>query len=185
MKPQHKRKHDRITYSGASKEEIMADHAALPFDRAAREANAKWGINRLPELVPPEMALKFGGAVAHLNQAISDGKPEEAAAAAHNAMRGLAAMDLIATEAGHRPALPEAWQLEVDGKPACIVRDMALWPAVEAATPGLRIYSLSEVALALAHYGGMVSAVKAAWPGAQIVPRVSGDDGDIDGEIPW
>ena len=58
---------------GPTKEQIMVDMAVVAFDRTAGEMDRKWGIDRLVDLVTPDIAIKYGQALARMNEAISDG----------------------------------------------------------------------------------------------------------------
>lgn len=187
MKPVRQRKHDRLITPGASASEIAADFAAAPFDRAMRDAERTWGIDRLPELVTPDLAMKFGKAMAVMNAAIDSGDPEQAAAAAANCVKGIAAMDAAARAAGHQPLKAEFWEYEQDGFRFALIRDAAEWPSVAAERPGLTIYTLREVANALAASRDAVAAVKAAFPGAEIsaIRQPSKLSEELEDEIPW
>ena len=167
-RPQRHHKGDRLMHSGAKPDEIACDFALGPFDTAARAMERKWGVNRLEGLVSPDTAARYGSAIAKLNTAIAANDPADTAARAAVCIRGMAALDAEATAAGHRPIIPEAWEIDVDGVTCAILRDDAAWPAFAAARPGVRVYSLREVSNALAAYGGMVAAVKEAFPGARV-----------------
>jgi hypothetical protein len=188
MKPQRQHKHDRLVTPGGSSAEIACDHAVAPFDRVCRDAERTWGIDRLPELVPPDMAARFGKAMGVLNAAINADDPDATTAAAANCIRGLQAMDAAARAAGHQPIAPEAWEFEIDGKPCALLRDDRAWPAYAAQRPGVRVYSLREVSLALAAYGQTVAAVKDALPGAAVSavrPAPSALELELEDELPW
>jgi hypothetical protein len=184
------RKDDRLLMPGTPGPVIEADYATKPFDRVARDMERKWGIGRLETLVPAAMAQKFGGAIAHMHAAIEAGKPAEARAAAENAMRGLAAMDAAAEASGAAKADLRVLEFEIDGFKGGILHDDDAWPAAQAARPDLRLYSLREVAVALrGATPPAVDAIKAAFPGAQIVDirdrHKSPLDEVLDDEIPW
>lgn len=185
------RKSDRLHVHGATTAEIAAAYACLPFDRAARAMEEKWGVERLPALVAPELAARFGKAMARLNAAIDKADADEVAGAVGICTRGLAAMDAAAVAAGHAPMPPEVWQCEVDGKPAAILRDFDQWPSVQKALPGVRLYSLREVTNALAAYGNSVGAVKDIFAGAEAVAvkpapfKRSAIAEDLEDEIPY
>lgn len=186
-RPRRERKGDRLLCPGATAEEIAVDHAVAPFDRAVLDAERVWGIERLPGLVSPEMAAKYGAAIAFLNDRISAADPEGAAAAAANCIRGLAALDAEARAAGHRPVPPEAWPIEVAGKRGFLIRDAALWPVLAQSHPGATIWTLAEVTAALADLGSLVADVKAQFDGAQVteVRRRTPTEIAIGDEIPW
>lgn len=167
-RPSFNRKADRLIHPGSTATDIRHDHACAGFDRAAREADIKWGQDRLIALVSPATAEKFGSALAKLNAALAGDDPAETATRAAVCLRGFAAMDAEATAAGHQPITPDAIEIEVDGKLCAVLRDQDAWPAYAAARPGVRTYSLREVANALAAYGSTVAAVKDAFPRAEI-----------------
>lgn len=187
MKPFRQKKHDRLITPGASSAEIAADFAAAPFDKAMRDAERTWGIDRLPELVSPDLAAKFGRAMAILNEALDSGDADKAAAAAQNCVKGIAAMDAAARAAGHQPLNPDFWEYDLDGFRFVVIREAAEWPAVAAQRPGWSIYSLREVANALQHYGASVAAVKAAFPGAEVtaIRKPTALEESLEDQIPY
>ena len=163
-----KKQHDRLMHHGATSAQVQCDMATGPFDRECRRLDAKWGQDRLPDLVSPETAARWGTAMANLNAAIDAQDPALVVARVNACLRGFAAMDAEATAAGHQPISPEAWEFQIDGKTCAVLRDDAAWPAYTAARPGVRIYTLREVANALEAYGQTVAAVKDAFPGATV-----------------
>lgn len=186
-RPQRHHKGDRLMHSGATPQEVACDFAIGPFDTAARAMELKWGIGRLEGLVPPEMAARYGQALGKMNAAVMADDPDDTAARVGVCIRGLAAMDAAATAAGHQPITPDAWEIEIDGKTCAVLKDDAAWPAYRAIRPDVRIYSLREVANALAAYGQSVAAVKDAFPGAQVVAvrKPTPLEVSLDDEIPW
>lgn len=165
---QFARRRDPLVHPGATSAEMAIGNALAPFDRAVRETEIKWGIDRLPEIVSPESAAKWGSAVGKLNAAIDSCDVQEVTARVGVCLRGLAALDTEARAAGHKPIIPDAWEIEVDGVTCAILKDDAAWPKYAETRPGVRIYSLTEVANALAAYGQTVAAVKDAFPGARV-----------------
>ena len=172
MKPRPRRqnKSDRLITPDASADEIRCDHAVAPFDRLARTMDDRWGIDRLPELVSPETAERYGSAIAKLNAALSAGDAEETVKRAQVCMRGLKAMNDEAEAAGHKPNSGDWWECEVDGFTFAIVRDIGDWPHVKRDRPNLTIYSLREIGLIVkaAAQTPFVAATKEAFPGAEI-----------------
>ena len=185
-RPNRTRKDDRLTHRGVSANEVQCDLALGPFDRMARETDARWGVDRLPELVSPETARRWGVAMANLNAAIEANDPDMTVARVNACLRGFAAMDAEATAAGHQPIPPAAQEIEVDGKLSAVLWDADQWPAYAALRPGVRIYTPREVANALAAYGGTVAAIKDAFPGASIAYRKPTPlEAELEDEIPW
>lgn len=186
-KPQRHRKDDRLAHNGASATEIQCDLALGPFDRECRHLDLKWGVDRLPELVSPETAARWGTAMANLNAAIGARDPELVIARVNACLRGFAAMDAEAIAAGRQPIPPQAQEIEVDGKLCAVLWDEASWPAYHALRPGVRTYTPREIANALAAYGQTVAAVKDAFPGATVaaVRKPSPLEQDLQDEIPF
>lgn len=170
-RPHRTRKHDRLTYGGAPAVEVQCDMALAPFDRMARDMERKWGVDRLPELVSPDSAAKWGYALGKLNEATAANDPTATQQWVGVCLRGMAAMDAEAEAAGQQPSDPDIWEHEYNGHAFGIIADGREWPAAYAKRPGLTIYTMQEVAVALtAHKGALagISAVKAAFPGAEV-----------------
>lgn len=191
-RPRRQRKGDRLMSPDARQDEIRCDYALAPFDRAARAMEEKWGIDRLPGLVPPEMAERYGSAIAKLNAAINASNPEDVAARAAVCIRGLDAMDKAATEAGHEPATGDFWEYDLDGFRFAVLHDKAEWQTAHEKRPDLQFYSRREVAMALKAYANTVplEAVKRHFPGSEInslpqsnLPKDFFKNGGD--EIPW
>lgn len=147
-RPQRQR-FDPLTRPASSPEQIACDHAIAGFDRAAGLADRTWGVDRLPALVPADMAAKYGSALATLNGAIEADDPNLTATWAGVCTRGLEAMDAAARAAGHQPVDPEFWECEHEGFHFAVIRDDAEWPALKEKRPELLFFSMTEVAIAL------------------------------------
>ena len=183
-RPSRQRLGDTFTSPDARATEIACDHAIAPFDRAAIQMNNLWGIDRLPELVSPETAAKYGSALAKLNAAIAANDPDDCAARAAVCIRGMAAMDTEARAAGHTPTPSGFWMHEQDGKTIIVARDMRDWPLIEKLHPGVPIFSMREVFNALEAYGQTVVAAKQHFPGAE-VKSIKPIDKQPQDEIPF
>jgi hypothetical protein len=171
MKPLRQRKHDRITYGGAPRDEMAVDHAIAPFDRRAREADATWGTDRLVALVAPETAARYGRTLASLNDAIAAHDAVRAADRASACIRGMDALDAEARSLGHEPPKSGVIVCDLDGWTFGVLPDPDLWRIAEAEHPGLRIYTIRELGvLARAAEQGHpgLADVKDAFPGAEI-----------------
>jgi hypothetical protein len=169
QRPTRQKKDDRILHKGATANEIKADLSLAPFDKAVREMDKCWGVDRLPELVSVESAAKWGRAMAGLNGAIDAQDPDKVKFWVEICLRGLTAMDAEAVALGRQVSDPDIWEYELDGTVFGIIADNREWPAAYAKRPGIAIFSMREVAVALqAHKNGLVSAVKLAFPGAEI-----------------
>jgi hypothetical protein len=145
----HRREGDRLLTPDGPPVLAACDYAVAPFDRAALDADRTWGQNRLPELVSPETAARYGSAIGKLNAAIRENDEAEVIARVHVCIRGLAAMDQEARQRGHKPLRPTYWQGEVNGRRCAIVREPGDWPVVARELPGVSIYTLDEALHAL------------------------------------
>ncbi len=188
-RPQRQRKSDRLMTPAASPAEIACDHAVAPFDRVAREMDRRWGVDRLPELVSPATAARYGAAMAHLNAMIDAADPARTAEAAQNCIRGMQAMDAEAQRLGHRPGPAEVLIHDEDGLRFGIVRDPGDHATLQADHPGLTLYSLREIGIMVRHYQSpAVEAAKAAFRGAEVValrPARSKLAEELNDEIPF
>ena len=173
--PRRTKKADRQTSGMHSKNEIMCDYALAPLDRLAHDMDVKWGIDVLVELVSPEMAAKYGSAMAKLNAAIDAADPQEAATRAEICRRGLIAMDEAAEAAGAQRASTDVWEVELeDGVNYAVAKDARSWQVVKEARPDLKVVSMREVAVALEYYsksviGHATDEVKRHFPEAEVV----------------
>lgn len=151
------KKSDRLLYPDANKAEVQCAYGVAPFDRVATEMELKWGIERLPELVSPATAAKFGAAMAHLNECIGKELPEECTAAANNCIRGLHAMDAEATASGAQQATGDVVEYLHEAENGVVTKygmmlDGREWQTAKARRPDLLLVTMREVALALHKY---------------------------------
>ncbi len=144
-----RRKLDRLVSPDVTAAENACHHAIAPFDRVAREMEKKWGIDRLPELVAPEMAQRYGAALAHMNDCLDKADPEATAAAAQNCIRGLNAMDNAASAAGYQPATGAFWEYDLDGWKFAVLLDDREWQTAKEKRPDLTFFTMREAALAM------------------------------------
>lgn len=193
-RPHRRRKADRLLNPDCSRSEIECDYAIAPLDRLATQMDAMWGIDRLPEIVSPEMARRYGAAMAHLNECIRNNDPAATQAAAENCMRGLKAMDAAARASGAEPARGDFWEYRLeagDGRPEfhfCVMAENTEWQSVKAKRPELLTFTMREVALALQAQAGAPIAVEAKkmFPGAEITKIREKPNYDLGGdEIPF
>lgn len=164
-------------------------HAIKPLDKIASDAEMKWGCDRLPELVSPELAARFGSAKAKLDAAIMANDPQDVAHRADVLARGWAAMDAEATKRGHKPLQPEAWSHTTrDGFKCAIARSNAdAFKAIKTMPEfeGVAVYSLEEVGRIL-EASTLLNVVKKNFPDAvveDIRPRLSRQS--LDSDIPF
>lgn len=167
----------------------------MGVDKAASDAEATWGIGRLPMLVDTEMRAKFMRQGARFRDALEaayDAKmltrdQLDAVAKTGGGMeRAWLALDKAAREAGHKPADPEIWEAVLeDGSIACIVRTNSDASKVIQDGRALNVWTLDEVAKAIDMMPDTVRAMKETWPGAKVVERKERSKGVLDDPIPY
>lgn len=190
-RPQRQKKSDRLLHTQRKAAAVQVDYAVAPFTRAMAEADRRWGVDRLVELVSPSTAAKFGKALAGLNEAIDKEEPEAAVTWAGSCIRGLAIMDQEATAAGAQPASQDIWEVDIDGTVYGIMRDGCAWEQIKADRPDLELVTLREVALAVCYYRNTVAyemeqQVKKHFPSAEVTAIKVRRSGDVpDDKIPF
>lgn len=186
-KPRRQRSADRVLHRDVTAVQIKCDFALAGFDRMANAMDHKWGIDRLVELVPADVAAKYGSAMAKLNQAIDDQDPDEVAVRASVCIRGMQAMDQIASQAHGEPPTAQVWVVEADGYSFGLMRDPRAWQRAQEAYPKLELITEREMVLALTMYRRslakeMIDAAKAAFPGAEVTAV---RNMELEDDIPW
>lgn len=165
-------KFDRFTHPDATPADTINWHVCAAFDRACREMDRKWGVDRLVSLVPTVMAEKYGKAIAALNTAIQAEDTEATRQNAENCARGLAALDAWADANGCQRSHPQTWEMsDGDQFKFAILRDGADWPALKAQRPDLLFFTQREVANAMKAWHAAIPAlesIKQHFPKAQI-----------------
>lgn len=121
-------------------------HVCAPLDRIAREMESKWGPDRLPSLVAPESASKFGSAKGKLDAAILANDVELVTRKVGVLMRGWQALDREATEAGHPTIDIEAWFWRDGTQPVAVCRTNAEAHQLVERIEGVRVYTIPEIA---------------------------------------
>jgi len=153
--PRPRRLGDRLMSPGATPAQAAVDAALRPLDRMANEMDRKWGYNRLPCLVDPELSAKYGRAVGMLNEAIHKDDIENATRISSALMRALARMDEEATAAGMKPADARVIETEVDGWRFGLVLDPDALTLIDGRT--FPLFTLDEI-------GRILKAVKMDHP---------------------
>jgi hypothetical protein len=145
--------------------------AVAVLDRIAGDLEREWGVDRLPTLVPPDLAAKFATAQEHCDVAIASGDIDAAAQKAAALARGWQALDKAARAAGHTPgSTGDVWCAAVEGRPYAVCLHTVDCAALAAAYPGHTAVSLQELLrlLAATEAGRLVARVKDVFPGATL-----------------
>lgn len=162
---------------------LMAVSEALkPLDRVAVEMEAKWGVGRLPRLVAPDIAARFGSAKDKLNAAIRSNDSEEVAKRAAILIRGWQALDQAATQAGAEALTLRAIGIKHEGIGYEIVYDRGDVHKVArlSDTPDrvLTVHELLTAWLVVKNRIHGIEAAKRAFPGAEVTRVALGAAGD-------
>ncbi len=190
MKPARAKRFDRFTAPDASPADTINWHVCAAFDEACRRMDLKWGVDRLPGLVPVEMAERYGKAVAALNEAIRKEDNEAVRQNAENCARGLAKLDAIAEASGASKSDPQTISFsDGDQFAFVILKDERDWPALKAANPDLLFFTRGEVVNAMkAWHSGQVALehVRKSFPDAKISKITARDwNEEVGDSIPY
>ena len=156
---------------GISEAESRAWAAATAaLDRVAVDLERTWGVNRLPELVAPDLAAKFATAQEQCDEAIRSGATAAAAGKATALARGWKALDAAARAAGHQPNdLGAVWTASVEGQAFAVCLHTADVGATTDRYPGHTAVALQELLRVLmAREAAIYRKAKTIWPGAAI-----------------
>ena len=159
------------------------------LDAEVVEIEGRWGVDRLPVLVPPEMAAKFGSAQAKLNAAIESCDLNAVVQRAAIMLRGWQALNDWASACVNSDVEREegVWGYRHGTKPYTVVleRSKAHREASRATDPALVVTVAELLTCWEARMdGGPVDAVKAAFPGASVT-AVRQKSTVLDDEIPF
>ena len=148
-------------------QEIMA--ALAPLDKLARRMEEKWGCGRLPALVDPELAARFGRAQDKLNEAIRLNDATDIARRVGVVMRGWEALDQSAMDVGADRLPARTIGVEHGGRAWVVVLDPVDYDKARAEhVHGGRVVALAELLEAYKIVSGRIAGVLEAFPGAQI-----------------
>lgn len=162
-------------------------HALRAVDQVAVDMEHTWGVGRLPSLVSPELAAKFGVGKAQLDEAIDADDMERVITKAAMMVRAWGALNAEALKLGAQSikSLDGAvvhHRHPENGKAYVFTLDKATVHRM----PGSGVYSFDEVCRIVDWFsqqsGGVVEEVKKLFPGAS-VGKV--DQDDMDDDIPF
>jgi len=148
---------------------IFAQAAIDCLDEIAITMERKWGIDRLPRLVDPALAVRFRAQADKLNEALASGRPDAIKAQAEAMARAWSALDKAANASGAEPLAAHVWEtmLPTTGEVIAIVRTQEEASAIARERKGA-VWTLEEVARAIEAFGEQVRAVKRAFPGEEV-----------------
>lgn len=153
--------------------------ALKPLDRVAVEFEAKWGVGRLPRLVPPDMAARFGSARDKLNEAIRENDGEAVAKRAAVMIRGWQALDKAASDAGCEALPLRTVGVRHEGRSYVVAWDRAdVHKAAMLSAAPENVVTVNELLVAYEALRAKIDGVKQAFPGAEVVRAALPPGGD-------
>ena len=164
-------------------------HAIKPVDEIATKMELKWGCDRLPGLVSPATAAKFGSAKAKLDDAIYNNDPQAVAKRATVMVNGWKALDKEASN-NHKPFKPRIWhhttengfKFAIAKGNADAIKTIKTDPRME----NVAVYSLDEIGKLLeSDKMAVVDAVKKSFKGSVIESVKQNKNKNLDQEIPF
>jgi hypothetical protein len=180
--PVRQKKSDRLTHPKVSEAEQIIDYTIAPLQRAIQQADERWGIDMLPELVSPESAAKWGLCMARLNEAIDKHDVEGATQWVGASLRGLGHMEADAVKLGASRAPEGVFEVEDgSGNIFAIMEDGRSWQSIQKSMPERKLLTRREAAVAIAFYqqhalGIMVDEIKQHFPKAEVLGVTKDDD---------
>lgn len=147
-----------------------------PVDETAAAMERKWGIDRLPRLVPPDLAARFQQAHDMRNGEWDYATEERRAALTAMMDRAWQALDKAATDAAQAPLPPGLWETPADPDSAAggvlvLCQDdthaQAVMLRAKAEGRLVTTWTLPEVARVL-RANTLVNRIKDTWPGAKV-----------------
>ena len=171
MRPKHD---DRIPMMEAPPRQAQCYQALKPLDKVAAELEAKWGVEQLPSLVSPDLAMKFERARQQLDEAVAADDPVLTAQKAAALIRGWRKLDAEATAAGHPIEPDKVWHCEQGDFAIAIVQDHSHG---KYAAEGHRVFTIDEVTRLISAQYKAVYDVKTVFPGSEVTKITQNGEG--------
>lgn len=152
-----------------SRSEIVLEQ----LDEIARAAELRWGVDRLPRLVPPDMAAAFWRQVDKLNAAIVEeatgGSIANVDYEAGRMVNAWKALDAAAVAAGALPLSPRTLEGRLpDGRLLVVCSDLTDAHRIAGDNRAATVWTMDEIARVLFLFE-MTNDAKRIWPGATVV----------------
>lgn len=167
-----------------------ADHDRIKafvgvVDELASNMERKWGVDRLPRLVPEDYAERFYRQAKKFDAALAVGSPADVEYEAERMRNAWIALDAVATEAKAEPISVDVWEVPVgDGRVVALVRSREEQFVLAREGRYMEIYSAQEIANLIKALPD-ISKFKQAFPGSEVVDvRVSPIDWGVGDELP-
>lgn len=150
------------------KHEIEIQNLIGNLDQVAVRYEAKWGCDRLHELVDDELRQKWLRQYDRLCEAISNNDYPVLQDLVPGTIRGYAALEAAALFLGHSPNKPEVWDIAIPDSDRILRVCKCLSDCPQVAQEGHDVWSLEEIANFIGANGRLVNRVKEVFPGAVV-----------------
>ena len=149
-------------------------NATISLDAFVVEAEQRWGVGRLVQLVDEDTRLRLQSGYTRLRAAQVAADYRAQVDLTHKMLQAWRYMDTQATKAGHPHLSPLVWETRLpDGRVLAVVRSAAEAHHVVREGRDLVVWTLAEVANVAAKHD-LLSIIKAEFPGALIGPASKG-----------
>lgn len=136
-------------------------------DRKGRGMDEKWGIGRLPTLVPAEVAAKFANQSRKFSTALAAWDYPETLKHGSAMERAYDALDALAVASGAERGPPETWEFDTPEGLVILVRDIKRTNQVDTKGRRAQVWSIDEIANVIRNHP-ILAAAKEAFPGAVV-----------------
>ena len=174
MAPKNKTKPITEMFGSSTRGRTDAEHHSITAfigatDEIAIAMERKWGVDRLPRLVPTDIGARFYSQAQKFNAAIQNGSVADVQVESERMRSAWTYLDQVATGAGAEIIKGDVWEVSIgDGKVVAFVRDWHEGRALLATGRRMDVYTAEEVARIIAGIPTL-AAVKEHFPGAELV----------------
>lgn len=159
------------------------------YDRVVSDYERRWGIERLPLLVSPELRDRFWQQIDKLNDAIHRDAPNDVEHHVAVTLRAYAALEKEAIAMGGLEIGDDVWTAEAqDGTVVAVVRDVHAVGGIKKEMPDALVYCVQEVAAIVSKWSEqnkLVADVKDTFPGAVVTSVKPTMKDKLDDDIPF
>lgn len=158
------------------------------YDRVVSDYERRWGVERLPNLVSPELRDRFWQQMDKLNDAIHRDAAVDVEHHVAVTLRAYGALEKEAIALGGKEIGMDVWTAHVDDKVVAIARDEQAVMHIKKDMPDALVYCVQEVAVILAKWSeqnALAVAVKDTFPGATVSDVKPTLKDKLDDEIPF
>ena len=141
------------------------------YDRVVSDYERRWGVERLPNLVSPELRDRFWQQMDKLNDAIHRDAAVDVEHHVAVTLRAYGALEKEAIALGGKEIGMDVWTAHVDDKVVAIARDEQAVTHIKNDMPDALVYCVQEVAVILAKWSeqnALAVEVKDTFPGATV-----------------